>query len=77
MLRMSDFAKEGQLSERAKPDQFKGSYAEIVKGVNTTLDAILVPTMESNRILVQIRMARPTNWWPRTIRATMRRRSRR
>jgi methyl-accepting chemotaxis protein len=54
MLRMSDFAKEGQLSERAKPDQFKGSYAEIVKGVNTTLDAILVPTMESNRILVQI-----------------------
>ncbi|MFZ1130375.1 MAG: hypothetical protein WAN38_06360, partial [Terriglobales bacterium] len=54
MLRMSDFAKEGQLYERAKPDQFKGSYAEIVKGVNTTLDAILVPTMESNRILVQI-----------------------
>ncbi|MGA9505537.1 MAG: hypothetical protein WBV31_13950, partial [Terriglobales bacterium] len=54
MLRMSDFAKGGQLSERANPDQFQGSYAEIVKGVNTTLDAILVPTMESNRILVQI-----------------------
>jgi len=43
MLRMSDLAKEGQLSERAKPDQFKGSYAEIVKGVNTTLDAIIGP----------------------------------
>jgi methyl-accepting chemotaxis protein len=54
MLRMSDLAKEGQLSERAKPDQFQGAYAEVVKGVNTTLDAILVPTMESNRILVQI-----------------------
>jgi methyl-accepting chemotaxis protein len=54
MLRMSDFAKAGQLSERANPDQFKGAYAEILKGVNTTLDAILVPTMESNRVLVQI-----------------------
>jgi len=54
MLRMSDFAKEGQLSERAKPDQFKGSYAEIVKGVNTTLDAIVIPTVESTRIVTQI-----------------------
>jgi methyl-accepting chemotaxis protein len=51
---MSDLAKEGQLSERAKPDLFQGAYAEIVKGVNTTLDAILVPTVESNRILFQI-----------------------
>jgi methyl-accepting chemotaxis protein len=54
MLRMSDLAKEGQLSERAKPDQFKGSYAEIVKGVNTTLDAIVIPTVESTRIVTQI-----------------------
>jgi methyl-accepting chemotaxis protein len=54
MLRMSDYAKEGQLSERAKPDQFKGSYAEIVKGVNTTLDAILIPIGEGNRILAQV-----------------------
>jgi methyl-accepting chemotaxis protein/glutamine amidotransferase PdxT len=54
MLRMSDLAKEGQLSERAKADQFKGSYAEIVKGVNTTLDAIVIPTVESTRIVTQI-----------------------
>jgi methyl-accepting chemotaxis protein len=54
MLRMSDLAKEGQLSERAKADQFKGSYAEIVKGVNTTLDAIVLPTVESTRIVTQI-----------------------
>jgi methyl-accepting chemotaxis protein len=54
MLRMSDLAKEGQLSERAKPDQFKGSYAEIVKGVNTTLDAIVIPVVESTRIVVQV-----------------------
>src|SRR5208337_3063454 len=54
MLRMSDLAKEGQLSERAKADQFKGSYAEIVKGVNTTLDAIVIPVVESTRIVVQV-----------------------
>src|SRR5208283_4089328 len=54
MARMNDFAKEGQLSERAKPDQFKGAYAEIVRGVNATLDAILVPIGEGNRILAQV-----------------------
>jgi methyl-accepting chemotaxis protein len=54
MARMNDFAKEGQLSERAKPDQFKGAYAEIVRGVNATLDAILVPIGEGNRVLAQI-----------------------
>jgi methyl-accepting chemotaxis protein len=54
MLRMSDLAKEGQLSERAKPDQFKGAYAEIVRGVNATLDAIVLPVAEGNRILAHI-----------------------
>jgi methyl-accepting chemotaxis protein len=54
MLRMSNLAKEGQLSERANPDQFKGSYAEIVKGVNTTLDAIVIPVVESTRVLTQV-----------------------
>ena len=55
MARMNDAARDGQLSERAKPDQFKGAYAEIVRGINATLDAILVPTMESIRILGLIR----------------------
>jgi len=54
MLRMSDLASDGQLSERANPGQFKGTYAEIVRGVNTTLDAILLPIGEGNRILGQI-----------------------
>jgi len=54
MLRMSDLAKVGQLSERAKPDQFKGSYAEIVKGVNTTLDAIIGPLNISAKYVEQI-----------------------
>ena len=33
----------GMLSERGKPEQFKGAYAEVIQGVNAMLDAILVP----------------------------------
>jgi CHASE3 domain sensor protein len=34
MGRLTDASKEGQLSERGKPEQFQGAYAEIVRGVN-------------------------------------------
>jgi methyl-accepting chemotaxis protein len=54
MLRLDLASKEGQLSERGKPEQFQGAYAEIVRAVNTMLDAILVPIGEGNRILAQI-----------------------
>jgi len=54
MARLIEASKEGQLSERGKPDQFKGAYAEIVRGVNVMLDAILLPIGEGNRILAQI-----------------------
>jgi methyl-accepting chemotaxis protein len=54
MARLTDASKDGQLSDRGKPDQFKGAYAEIVRGVNTMLDAILLPIGEGNRILAQI-----------------------
>ncbi|MGD0986279.1 MAG: methyl-accepting chemotaxis protein [Candidatus Sulfotelmatobacter sp.] len=54
MARLTDASKEGQLSERGKPDQFQGAYADIVRGVNAMLDAILVPIGEGNRILAQI-----------------------
>src|ERR1035438_5173259 len=54
MGRLTDASKEGQLSDRGKPDQFKGAYAEIVRGVNAMLDAILLPIGEGNRILAQI-----------------------
>jgi methyl-accepting chemotaxis protein len=53
-VRLTDTSKEGQLSERGKPEQFQGAYAEIVRGVNTMLDAILLPIGEGNRILAQI-----------------------
>ncbi|MGD0732837.1 MAG: methyl-accepting chemotaxis protein [Terracidiphilus sp.] len=54
LLRLIEASKEGQLSERGKPEQFQGAYAEIVRGVNTMLDAILLPIGEGNRILAQI-----------------------
>ncbi|MGD0127856.1 MAG: methyl-accepting chemotaxis protein, partial [Terriglobia bacterium] len=47
-------SKEGQLSDRGKPEQFQGAFAEIVRGVNTMLDAILLPIGEGNRILAQV-----------------------
>ncbi|MFZ0271706.1 MAG: methyl-accepting chemotaxis protein [Acidobacteriaceae bacterium] len=52
--RLTDASKEGQLQERGKPEQFQGAYAEIVRGVNAMLDAILLPIGEGNRILGQI-----------------------
>jgi methyl-accepting chemotaxis protein len=54
LARLVEASKEGQLSDRGKPDQFKGAYAEIVRGVNTMLDAILLPIGEGNRILGQV-----------------------
>ena len=52
--RLTEASREGQLSERGKPEHFQGAYAEIVQGVNDMLDAILLPIGEGNRILAQI-----------------------
>ncbi|MFZ1084676.1 MAG: methyl-accepting chemotaxis protein [Terracidiphilus sp.] len=54
LARLIDASKEGLLSDRGKPENFQGAYAEIVRGVNTMLDAILLPIGEGNRILAQI-----------------------
>jgi len=54
LARLIEASKEGQLSERGKPEQFQGAFAEIVRGVNTMLDAILLPIGEGNRILAQV-----------------------
>jgi methyl-accepting chemotaxis protein len=55
LARLTEASREGQLSERGKPDQFQGAYADIVKGVNEMLDAILLPIGEGNRVLSLIR----------------------
>jgi methyl-accepting chemotaxis protein len=54
LARLTEASKQGELSERGKPEQFQGAYAEIVRGVNAMLDAILLPIGEGNRILAQI-----------------------
>jgi methyl-accepting chemotaxis protein len=54
MARLIEASREGQLSDRGKPEQFQGAFAEIVRGVNVMLDAILLPIGEGNRILAQI-----------------------
>ncbi len=54
LQRLTIASRDGQLSERGKPEQFKGSYAEVISGVNEMLDAILLPIGEGNRILAQI-----------------------
>ena len=54
LVRLTDASQEGQLSDRGKPEQFQGAYAEIVRGMNAMLDAILLPIGEGNRILAQI-----------------------
>ena len=54
LARLIEASREGQLSDRGKPENFQGAYAEIVRGVNAMLDAILLPIGEGNRILAQI-----------------------
>ncbi|MGC2324333.1 MAG: methyl-accepting chemotaxis protein, partial [Terriglobales bacterium] len=54
MGRLITASQEGQLGERGKPEQFQGAFAELLKGVNQMLDAILLPIGEGNRILAQI-----------------------
>jgi methyl-accepting chemotaxis protein len=41
--RLTAAVKEGKLTERGKPDQMQGAYAEIVRGVNAILDATINP----------------------------------
>ena len=55
LSRLTQASRDGQLAERGKPDQFRGAYADVVKGVNEMLDAILLPIGEGNRVLRLIR----------------------
>jgi methyl-accepting chemotaxis protein len=55
LQRLTEASKEGLLSERGKPEQFQGAYAEVIRGTNAMLDAILLPIGEGNRVLSLIR----------------------
>jgi methyl-accepting chemotaxis protein len=55
ILRLVEASQEGRLSERARVEEFQGKDQAVLEGVNSILDAILVPVGEGNRILAQIR----------------------
>ena len=54
MARLTDASKAGPAFRPGKAEQFHGAYADIVRGINQMLDAILLPIGEGNRILSQI-----------------------
>ncbi|WP_348263383.1 methyl-accepting chemotaxis protein [Telmatobacter sp. DSM 110680] len=49
LMRLTEAAKAGQLSQRANPDTVQGAYADIVRGVNALLDAVIGPLNVSAR----------------------------
>jgi methyl-accepting chemotaxis protein len=54
MSRLSKASSDGLLSTRGKTEQFQGSYADVVSGVNMMLDAILQPINEAAAVLEQV-----------------------
>jgi methyl-accepting chemotaxis protein len=52
--KLTEYSRQGQLEKRGDPAMFQGAYAEVIKGVNEMLDAILLPIGEGNRVLDQI-----------------------
>jgi methyl-accepting chemotaxis protein len=54
IMRLVEASQEGRLTERGRAEQFQGVYREMMLGVNSMLDAILLPIGEGNRILAQI-----------------------
>jgi methyl-accepting chemotaxis protein len=51
---LSESAVEGKLSTRGQADKFKGEFAQIIEGINTTLDAVIEPVSEAAEVLEQI-----------------------
>jgi len=55
LMLLTDASARGILSERSNPEQFKGAYADILKGINSMLDTFLSPVEEGIRVLYMIR----------------------
>ena len=54
LARLLEYSQKGQLEKRGDVAGFEGCYADIIKGINHMLDAILLPIGEGNRILAQV-----------------------
>lgn len=51
LKRLTEAATEGRLDERGDATRFRGSYAEIVNGMNQTLNAVIGPLQEITNVL--------------------------
>jgi methyl-accepting chemotaxis protein len=49
LMRLTDSARNGQLADRANPDSVQGAYADIIRGINSLLDAVIGPLNVSAR----------------------------
>ena len=47
-------AVQGKLETRGHAEKFKGSYREIIRGINQTLDALLLPINETTKVMEKI-----------------------
>ncbi len=52
--RLSEAAQQGHLDERGDETQFNGSFREVVRGVNHTLDAVIAPITEATTALERL-----------------------
>lgn len=48
---LTSSALEGELSARGNENKFNGGYKEIIKGINDTLDAVILPVKEGSDVL--------------------------
>jgi methyl-accepting chemotaxis protein len=53
-LVLADAGREGRLQTRGRADAFQGSYHELVKGINDTLDAVINPVNEAAQVLEKV-----------------------
>ncbi|HWQ79998.1 MAG TPA: methyl-accepting chemotaxis protein [Anaerovoracaceae bacterium] len=51
---LSDAAVEGRLDARGDAAKFQGEYANVVKGINSTLDAIIEPIEEASAVMKEM-----------------------
>lgn len=51
LQRLTEASKDGQLSERGNPEQFQGAYADLIRGTNAILDAVIGPLNEAGDVL--------------------------
>ena len=53
--KLTEYSREGKLDERGNVEGFKGAYADIIKGINQMLDAILLPIKEALNALEELK----------------------